>query len=88
MVALENKNNGWSVMAGEKAKSGKKGRKQGRNAKRCEVYKNEGRRARNKLLRLKRYVARNARYVALKAMKGRTIRLDKQAVNALKRLTA
>ena len=75
-------------MAGQKASAGKKGRKHGRNAKRCEVYKNEGRRDRNKLLRLKRYVARNARYVALKAMKGREMKIDKQAVNALKRLSA
>lgn len=73
----------------QKAKSGgARNRKHGRNNKRCETYRKLNRREVNKLARLKRHIARNARDVARKAKRGYVIRIDKQAISALKRLSA
>jgi hypothetical protein len=71
----------------EATKGGKKGRKLGRNAKFCVIYKAEDRRMRNKLARLKRHINRKAKEMAKKAKKGRIIKPDLQAQNALKRLS-
>ena len=49
-----------------KAKGGKKNRKVGRNARRCEAYKAENRRERNKLVRLLRHLARFPKDVCAK----------------------
>ena len=79
------------------AKSGG-AKKHGRNGVRCQQYKVEGRRERNKIRKLKRYIARNKAMVNLKTRKGhsvfvsikkgvRRLREDKQAQAALKRLT-
>ena len=77
----------------QKAKS--KGRKIGRNAVRCQQYRIEGRREKNKVARLRRYLARKAGEVARKARtrtkytperKGRIIKSDLQAERALKAL--
>ena len=70
----------------QKAKS--KGRKIGRNAVRCQQYRIENRRDRNKLARSKRYVARKANEIKRKALRGRIVLPDLQAQVALKRLTA
>ena len=70
----------------QKAKSGG-ARKIGRNGVRCLQYKTEGRREKNKILRLKRYVNRNIGMVRKKVNKGHHVFLDKQAQAALKRLT-
>ncbi|HEC62681.1 MAG TPA: hypothetical protein ENI27_10590 [bacterium] len=70
----------------QRAKSGG-ARKIGRNGVRCQQYKTEGRREKNKILRLKRYVNRNIGMVRKKVSKGHHVFLDKQAQAALKRLT-
>jgi len=62
-------------------------RKHGRNGVRCGIYKVEGRRERNKIRRLKRYINRNIVMVRKKTRRGHHVFLDKQAQNALKRLT-
>jgi len=80
----------------QRSKSGG-ARKHGRNGIRCQQYKLEGRRERNKIKRLKRYIARNKAMVNLKTRKGhlvfvsikkglRHLREDKQAQAALKGL--
>ncbi len=62
---------------------------------RCKQYKLEGRREKNKVARLRRYLARKAKEVARKARtrtkriyerKGRIIKPDLQAERALKAL--
>jgi len=79
------------------AKSGG-ARKHGRNGVRCQQYKLEGRRLRNKIRNLKKHIARKAKEVARKTAKEhsvfvskvkgfRPMRHDEQAINALKRLT-
>ena len=70
----------------QRAKSGG-ARKIGRNGVRCAQYKLEGRREKNKIIRLKRYIERNIVMVRKKTRKGHHTFLDKQAQNALKRLT-
>jgi len=64
-----------------------KGRKIGRNARFCERYRIENRRERNKIVNLKRHISRKAKEIIHKAMKGRIIKPDSQAINTLKRLT-
>jgi len=70
----------------QRAKSGG-ARKIGRNGARCQQYKLEGRREKNKILRLKRYINRNIGMVRKKCDRGHHVLLDKQAQAALKRLT-
>ena len=69
----------------EKAKA--KGRKIGRNKLECERYKLNGTRMKNKILKLRRHIKRNAYDVARKARRGRIIGIDKRAISALKRMT-
>ena len=68
--------------------TGAKNRKYGRNANFCLRYFNESRRNRNKLKKLRRHIRRNAKMVAKKASRNRIVKIDGQAVGALKRLTA
>ena len=70
----------------QRAKSGG-ARKIGRNGVRCAQYQLEGRREKNKIIRLKRYVNRNIGMVRNKVRRGHHVFLDKQAQAALKRLT-
>ena len=75
----------------QKAKSGGAG-KLGRctNSSQHKAYEAEGRYDKNRKKRLKRHIRKNEAEVfkKLKRKKRRIIKIDKQAVNALKRLTA
>jgi hypothetical protein len=42
----------------KRAKGGKKNRKYGRNARRCEIYRSTHQRERNKVVRLKKHLSR------------------------------
>lgn len=65
-----------------------KGRKIGRNKRKDGGrYLAENRKVRNKIMNLKRHIARKAKEIARKALRNRTVMPDLQAINALKRLT-
>ena len=64
-----------------------KGRKIGRNRVPCERYQIENRRFKNQIVNLRRHIVRKAKEIARKALRGRTVLPDLQAINALKRLT-